>query len=194
MVFSCKPKKEEVLTMEDIMPQSKNEKPFTPKDNKPTLNYGFDVKIADKIGIQVMEIDSIEDPMFPDRFSPRSTIKLTLHLKDNPIIYCQWAFKDSIQTKNAFYNWIDCFGPKCKSIKLGQKVNFQKDNFVMFVNDTSITYVSSPRKLTAEDWMKYFELKNEIEDWKILIQQNTSSKAKWFMVVEGKKEELILKQ
>jgi hypothetical protein len=63
----------------------------------------------------------------------------------------------------------------------------------MLVNDTSITYVSSPLKIKAEDWLKYFELKNEIEDWKYVIHQGTRSKANWYKVVEGKKEELILK-
>lgn len=180
--------------MNDIMPQAKKDA-YTPKsDSTHSIDYGFDVKIADKIGIQVMEIDSIDEPMFPDRFIPRRTNKLALQLKEDLIVYCQWSFKDSIHTKNALYNWIDCFGPKCKSIKLGQKANFQKDNFVMFVNDTSITYISSRINISAEDWMKYFEIKNEIVDWKIMIQQNTSSKAKWYMVAEGKKEEIIVEK
>lgn len=195
ILFACKQDKKEVLDMNDIMPQSEKDEIYKPKtDLKDTLDFGFDTKIAEKIGIRVMEIDTIGEPMFPDRFSPRGIKKLNLHLKEDLIVFCQWTYKDSIKTKNALYNWIDCFGPKCKSIKFGQKVNFQKDNFVLLVNDTSITYVSSALKIKAEDWIEYFELKNEIEDWKYVIQQGTRAKAGWYKVVEGKKEELILRQ
>jgi len=51
--------------------------------------------------------------------------------------------------------------------------------------------VSSPAKIKAEDWIEYFELKNEIEDWKYVIQQGTRSKAAWYKVVEGKKSAML---
>ncbi len=159
-------------------------------DTSTVIDYGFNLKIADEIGIQVMEIDSIGEPLFPDRFSPKKIKKLTLHLKENPITYCHWTFKDSIHTKNALYNWIDCYGSNCKSIKYAQKINFQKDNFILLESDTSLTYISSPSKLIADDWLNYFELQTEIKDWKLMIYQGTRAKATWYSVIEGKKEPL----
>lgn len=192
--FACQEKKEKVIDMRDITPHSTRVDDGKSKvDKKETVDYGFDIMIGDSVGIAVMEIDSIIEPLFPDRFTPRNKKKLTLQLKENPIIFCQWTFKDSTRTKNALYNWIDCFGPNCKSIKYGQKVNFQKDNFILLENDTSLTYISSPIKLDVDDWLKYFELKSNIKDWKLLLYQGTRTKATWYKVVEGKKELILVK-
>lgn len=188
---ACRQKeKETILDMKDISPQAEGDYTQNKKDTIKTVDYGFNTKIADEIGVQVMEMDLLEESMFPDRFEPTAVKKLMLQLKEDQILYCQWTYKDSIKTMNAFYNWIDCFGEKCKSIKFGQSVNFQKDNFILLINDTSLTYISSQIKLKSEDWLRYFELKNEIVDWKILIHQGTRAKANWFKVVEGKKEAL----
>ena len=190
-LFSCNQKKPKVINMSDITPHSERVTNGKEKgDTSTVIDYGFNLKIADEIGIQVMEIDSIGEPLFPDRFSPKKIKKLTLHLKENPITYCHWTFKDSIHTKNALYNWIDCYGPNCKSIKYAQKINFQKDNFILLESDTSLTYISSPSKLIADDWLKYFELQTEIKDWKLMIYQGTRAKATWYSVIEGKKEPL----
>ena len=190
-LFACTQKKPKVIDMSDITPHSERENNGKAKDDKSkVIDYGFNLKIADEIGIQVMEIDSISEPLFPDRFSPKKIKKLTLHLKENPITYCHWTFKDSIHTKNALYNWIDCYGSNCKSIKYGQKMNFQKDNFILLESDTSLTYISSPSKLIADDWLKYYELQTEIKDWKLMIYQETSGKATWYSVIDGKKEPL----
>lgn len=182
--------KETILDMKDISPQAERDYSKSANVTVEKVNYAFNTKIADEIGVEVMEIDSLESSMFPDRFEPTAVNKLILHLKEDQILFCQWTYKDSIKTMNAFYNWIDCFGEKCKSIKFGQSVNFQKDNFILLVNDTSLTYISSQIKLKSEDWLRYFELKNEIVDWKILIHQGTRAKANWFKVVEGNKEAL----
>ena len=185
--------KKSVINMSDITPHSEREdKGNVKEDNSKAFDYGFDIKLADEIGVQVMEIDSISEPLFPDRFSPKKIKKLTLHLKENPIAYCHWTFKDSIHTKNALYNWIDCYGSNCKSIKYAQKINFQKDNFILLESDTSLTYISSPSKLIADDWLNYFELQTEIKDWKLMIYQGTRGKATWYSVIEGKKEPLKL--
>jgi hypothetical protein len=38
--------------------------------------------------------------------------------------------------------------------------------------------------------LKFFEKTEEIKNWKIVIHQNSKSKATWFRVVDGKKEPL----
>jgi hypothetical protein len=182
--------KDKVIDMKDITPQAKHKEPVLKAEEKAS-DYGFNRSVADSVGLKVMEIDSVEEPFFVDRFSPRSQIKLQLQLKEGQLLYCQWTFKDSLKTKNAFYNWIDCYGEKCKSIHFGQKVNFQKDNFRLFMNDTSITYISSSLKLSTKDWQAYLKSVNGVEEWKLIIEQATSGKAKWMRFFDDKLEELI---
>ena len=183
-------KKETILDMKNISPQSERDYSKSIKDTLETVNYAFNIKIADQIGLQVMEIGSVEESLFPDRFEPLSASKLTLQLKEDQILFCQWSYKDSVKTMNVLYNWIDCFGENCKSIKFGQSVNFQRDNFIILVNDTSLTYISSQVKLNSDDWLSYFKLEKEIVNWKILIQQGARGKAFWFKVMNGEKESL----
>jgi len=182
--------KDEVIDMKDITPHSTRNYDSTKTENVETSDYGFNREVADSIGLAIMEIDSVEAPFFVDRFSPRFQNKLYLQLKEGQILYCQWSFKDSVKTKNAFYNWIDCFGEKCKSIHFGQNVNFQKDNFRLFMNDTSITYISSTLKLSTKDWQAYLKSVNGVSDWKLIIEQGTRGKAKWMRFAEDKLEEL----
>ncbi len=182
--------KDEVIDMKDITPHSTRNYDSTKTENVETSDYGFNREVADSIGLAIMEIDSVEDPFFVDRFSPRSQIKLYLQLKEDNILFCQWSFKDSVKTKNAFYNWIDCFGEKCKSIHFGQNVNFQKDNFRLFMNDTSITYISSALKLSTKDWQAYLKSVSGVEEWKLIIEQSTRGKAKWMRFADDKLEEL----
>ncbi len=181
--------KDEVLDMNDITPQAKHKEPIVKAEEKAS-DYGFNRTVADSIGLEVMEIDSVEEPFFVDRFSPRSQTKVYLQLKEDKILFCQWSFKDSVKTKNAFYNWIDCYGEKCKSIHFGQNVNFQKDNFRLFMNDTSITYISSPLKLSTKDWQAYLKSVSGVEEWKLIIEQSTRGKAKWMRFFDDKLEEL----
>lgn len=181
--------KDEVLDMNDITPQAQRKEPVVKAEVK-TSDYGFNRTVADSIGLKVMEIDSVEEPFFVDRFSPRSQTKVHLQLKEDKIVFCQWTFKDSVKTKNAFYNWIDCYGEKCKSIHFGQNVNFQKDNFRLFMNDTSITYISSALKLSTKDWQAYLKSASGVEEWKLIIEQSTRGKAKWMRFFDDKLEEL----
>ena len=37
-----------------------------------------------------------------------------------------YTFNDSIKTKNAFYNWLDCFGVECDMIKLNEDIEHIK--------------------------------------------------------------------
>lgn len=193
LFFACQQKKDKVIDMSDVTPKSEHDYTQNKKEKIDTIDFGFNSIVANKLGFNLSGIKFIEEPMFPDRFSPKRTKKLVLLQEIDSTIFCQWSYKDSIQTKNALYNWIDCYGPKCKSIKYGQKINYQKDNFILLENDTSLTYISSSNKLIVEDWLKYFELTSEIKDWKLVIHQGVRAKATWYKVVDGEKEPISTK-
>lgn len=180
-VLSCQEQKEELMDFRDIVPQSEKYKngEENPTDSSQISDLGFDMELARELGIDVMELDSFPEPMFPDRFVPRSIQKLTLHLKEDAIFYGQWKYKDSIKTMNALFNWMDCFGTKCKSLKYLQPANFQKEAMLIFVNDTSVTYISSPLKLDKNQWQQYLEKKDRVVDWDLVIVQKKGAKASW---------------
>ena len=191
LLAACGEKKKEVLRdMKDLTPKS--ERDYTQQRNEKldTIDFGFNSGVANELGLNLSGIKFNKAPMFPDRFLPKSTKKLILMQEVDSTLFCQWSFKDSTETKNAFYNWLDCFGEKCKSIKFGETINFQKDNFVILVNDTSLTYITSIKKIQQDDWLQFFEKTEAIKNWKTVIYQSSRSKATWFKVVDGKKEPL----
>lgn len=187
-------KKDEVIDMKDITPQAKRDYDTTEKEPDLINDFGFNRTLADEFGVQVMEIDSIAEPMFPDRFSTIKKQKIALQLKADQIIFCQWIFKDSLKTMNTLFNWIDCFGSKCKSIKYRFNENFQSDHMLIFVNDTSITYLSSALPLDEKSWQQYFEKVNGIEEWDNVIIQKAKRKAGWYSYAAplGSKEKKFL--
>jgi hypothetical protein len=181
VLCACEEPKEELIDFNEIAPQSEkykdgeNSKP----DSVEQPDFGFDLHLARELGIEVMQLDSFPEPMFPDRFVPRSIQKMTLQLKEDAIFFGQWVYKDSIKTMNALFNWMDCFGPKCKSLKYLQPTNFQKESMLIFVNDTSLTYISSPLKLDKNQWQQYLEKNKGTTEWDIVIVQKKAAKASW---------------
>jgi hypothetical protein len=199
LLFSCGQKpKEEVLDMEDIIPQSDRYKEGVTTDpKKDTVDLGFDIWLADKSGIVVMEVDKHEEPMFVDRFQPKSMLKVDLTTKTETLFFGQWTFKDSLKTMNAFYNWIDCFGENCKSLKYLKETNFQSDPMLIFLNDTSITYISSASQLDEKKWQKYLSLKNKTALWDLVVVQKKQRKASWYSYAvdpANKKDTLFIKR
>ena len=190
LLFSCGRKENRIMDMRDITPKSERDYTQQKFEKVDTIDFGFNSFVANELGLNLSGIKFNEAPMFPDRFLPKSKKKLILMQEVDSTLFCQWSFKDSIQTKNAFYNWVDCFGEKCKSIKFGETINFQKDNFVILVNDTSLTYITSVKKIQQDDWLQFFEKTEAIKNWKTVIYQSSRSKATWFKVVDGKKEPL----
>ena len=185
------------MDLKDIMPQSeryKNGAVDTLK--KDTLDYGFDIWLAEKAGITLMELDLHEEPVFQDRFNARSVKKLDLQFKDGMAFFGQWTFKDSIKTMNAFYNWIDCYGEKCKSIRFLEEARFQPEPMLIFLNDTSITYISSSLPLDEQKWQNYLRLKDGIELWDLVVIQKKQRKAGWYQYAidaGNKKDTLFIK-
>lgn len=187
-------KKEKVLDMSDLTPQAKRNTTKSQKEKDTTHSSLFNLSLADSCGMRIQEFTEEKDPMFPDRFMPKSKLKLNLHSKESSLFMGQWVYPDSLSTINAFFNWLDCFGPQCSAFKLGEESPMQKDGFICFINDTSITYVSAKEKLNLTHWQQYLEKQYQIEQWDMVIWQETRKEAIWmkYDVLPGKKKKQFL--
>lgn len=68
-----------------------------------------------------------------------------------------YTFSDSLKTKNAFYNWLDCYGADCNEIKLYEDIQAIKTPpMFTVVYDTVIVAVEYKCEHTQNDW-KTFE-------------------------------------
>ncbi|HZH85811.1 MAG TPA: hypothetical protein VFD77_00745 [Brumimicrobium sp.] len=95
-----------------------------------------------------------------------------------PFHLIEWTFKDSLKTVNAFYNWLDCFGHKCKSIRIDEEKNGSKEAFVVWISNTKITYLASIKSINRRIWQKaIFDLKEN--NWNYVIHQAPHGKINW---------------
>jgi hypothetical protein len=116
-------------------------------------------------------------------------VRFFYSLSDDSVFYTKFNFKDSLKSKNAFFNWINCFDARCKSILPGEKKNLQKNGFLLLQNDTSIIYISSKSSNELLQWKKYYTSFDNIQ-WKYILSQSTNGKVKWESFGENKLQKL----
>jgi hypothetical protein len=176
---------EQVINLKDVIPKAEGAKLVLKRKNTNEPDDRFNMQLAGESGVAIDGFHSVDVTLLPDRFNPTSATKLALTKGKDSVLFSQWIFQDSSQTQNAFYNWLDCFGQTCKSFKIGQQGRFQYESFIMFVNDTSLTYISAQIKLNPKQWVQYFEKNNAIDTWRYVVYQPNRAKASWFDVSKG---------
>ncbi|MDG1331859.1 MAG: hypothetical protein P8P74_05995 [Crocinitomicaceae bacterium] len=179
--------KEDIKDLNDILPDS--ERDYDQKDS-------VLVDDADTLGIyqarfaELGELDSInvcEEDLFPDRFGPERIEKFRLNLAGEEVVFVKWRFQDSARVTNALFNWLDCFGENCKSIRVSEERNLLKNAFHIFANDTVLVYVESKKRIDAKSWDKYFEENGYELDWDVLMEQAPRGRVQWFTYLDEEK-------
>ena len=195
VMLSCgESKNDDVIDMGDVTPHAKDRIKDSLSEKLPdTLSGYLDTALLAELKLPVKDIDQVEIDLLPQRLSPKSSFGYKMGFKKDSLTYIHWSYKDSVYTKNALYNWLDCFGTKCKSVRLGEAVSMQRKGMLLFMSDTSITYISSNQPLKKEDWLTYFESYAKRKDWRLVIEQKNSGKATWFAVKELEFSPILLK-
>lgn len=190
LLSSCGEKEEEVIDLEDIIEGSdRYSEDSLDVNNETDPKDTLTIKLKDfkENGIEATEIAAISDNFFPDRFGPLSSEKYELQLEGNKFQFIAWKFEDSTKVMNAFFNWMDCFGDKCKSIFIGEERVFQAEPFQLLVNDSVLVFIEGVESFDFKTWESYFKNKDFPLDWNYIIEQRKRGKAHWFTYVEEKK-------
>ena len=188
LVFSCSnKKKEKTIDLSEITTSSeryKEGKFESKKDKKKKVSFTdtLDVHfkgILDSLNINDSVVRKLDIVSFPDRFGAKSVTKFYWKEITDSINFIDWEFTDSLKTENAFYNWIDCFGENCRSIKIGDKVKIQKRGLLVLVNEKHLIVIDSDKKIDYLKWVSV--LKNQLfgENWKYIVFQPKKGKAVW---------------
>lgn len=179
--------KEEIKDMNDILPDS--ERNYDQEDS-------VEVSGPDTLDIYqnrfeaLGTLDSIavyDEDLFPDRVGPEGMERFTLSLDGEDVVFVKWRFSDSIRVSNALFNWLDCFGPKCKSINIAQESNLQRNAFQVLANDTVLIYLESENRLDTKSWDKYFDKMGYELDWDYRLEQSRNSRVRWFTYIDEEK-------
>lgn len=191
LMIACSPEAEkEVKDLNDILPDAERDYDYTDSvqvDNDDTLEVYLN-RFA-----ELGTLDSIslyEEDLFPDRVGPKRAEKYVLNINGEQTVFVKWRFSDSVRVTNALFNWLDCFGPNCKFIRVGEESNMQRSAFQVLANDTVLIYLESENTLNTDIWDKYFESQDYELDWNYRMEQSPRRKVKWFEYIEEEKTPL----
>jgi len=190
LFLGCKENTEEVVDMTEIMPSSKDYKDGPKEDDTSnlenvTVNTGLDHSLLDEAKIELSKLAVCDTLLFPDRFSPIRLTKFTYASENETILFSSFRFKDSIKTKNVFLNWTNCFGSNCKSARIGEVVNLQKEGFLLMTNDTSIIYIGANSLAEQKKWINHYTTEKDIR-WNFILSQAKGGKLIWNEYLENK--------
>ena len=145
-----------------------------------TLKTFFDFYNQDSVNLEITKINVNPEKTFIQRFPYKNATNLLLESKKNLVKHLQINYADSNAMKNAFFNYLDCYGKDCKSIELFQKVKFSKTFFMLITTTKSIHIIESENNLNSSDWINCVRFSKIADPIKFIIIQKKQQKAKWF--------------
>ena len=145
-----------------------------------TLIAIFEFYNQDSVNLEITKINLNPEKTFIQRFPYKNATNLLLESKKNLVKYLQINYADSNAMKNAFFNFLDCYGKDCKSIELFQKVKFSKTFFMLLASTKSIHIIESEFNQNPKKWINLLRYSNNKAPLKFIIVQQKQQKAKWF--------------
>lgn len=181
---SCAEKQEyEVISIDEMLPQTEREYAYDQEEKVDQITYSA---LQQKLSNLLPEINFDENNilagniplLLPNRLGYEDKNEVYFQLDHTPFYLIQWDFSDSARTINAFYNWIDCFGSDCHSMKINEEKKLDQNAFAIWVHEHSITYLTSPSNFSLNNWEDIL-FKNEDHTLYFLLQQNARDRTRW---------------
>lgn len=184
---ACSPEEEDTLSFDDLTSESEKYDEGKREEKEPEKKaFYFDSisvfsqNLIDSLGLSREKIRSLDSAIFSDRFGAKTSEKWYYRAANDSLVFFRWQFRDSIKTFNTFYNWIDCYGSKCKSIQVGSPLAFSKRATLFLVREKELFFVESDRKIDPEKYLAFFDSQEYPKKWKYLMIQQPRKKSEWF--------------
>lgn len=191
LLIGCENKDEvDEFDSERFIPESKRDYNFDDeKDSTSLLSGELSVESFREVVELVTEGSEwreVEKSVYLYRFGANHTISLeTISDMDTSYWYIT-SYTDSIFSQNALYNWLDCFGENCTSVKIKDELIFKKTSGQVWWTDTLIIYYESKGKNISgkhrESISTFFE-----DNLRIHFYWNKNQKFKW-VISESQRE------
>ena len=189
VIQACNSKNDDTISFDQVSPEkarhqvnvdSEGKKPETNQRPKASVFMSF----ADSL-IPNANWQKWDTLLFPDRFGAVYTEKWIVKNDQDSLILLQFEFKDSLRTKNAFFNWLDCFGANCKSYTVGANMRIPRRNAIVLMDEQSILYVESNKKYTELSLRNQLETNLKKQQWIFAIEIPKKGKTSWKRIDKG---------
>lgn len=191
LLFACSSgEKQEVLEMDEIIPSSDRYKEGQDKYIAIVKDYYYDSLrsfsklVSDSLGVSRQSVYVPDSLLFPDRFFCISKEKWFGAIDGTEVLISVWTYNDSLETKNALFNWLDCFGKRCSVLQLYEERKISSESFLIYVVEKKMFYITSSSSIDAK---LEFEILNKlVPKDKILyaLSQGLGRKTIWWEFVE----------
>jgi hypothetical protein len=178
LIISCNEKKNK-----KILDINKINKPVENKQKEEiktviidTMQPIFDLYNQKFVDLNLTKIIADTEAQFIARFPHKKMKSLFLKSPTANIKHLEIHYADSLDMKNAFFNYLDCFGEDCRNISINEKVNFKKDFFMLINTEKSIHIIESNKNQDPNNWIYLINSKSI----KTLIIQNKNKVANWY--------------
>ena len=165
-----------------LLNKKKYNKPekLIPNKEDDTLIVLFDRYNQDSVDLNIIKISPNLEKTFIERFPNKKALNFILDSENSLVKHLQIDYLDSNAMKNAFFNFLDCYGKDCRSIELFQKVKFSKTFFMLITTTKSIHIIESDNNLNPSEWINCVRFSKIADPIKFIIIQKKQQKAKWF--------------
>lgn len=168
-LFACQTKKtpDEILTLDEVVSGSENT-PLSQADTLiPTVQINEDLQ--EILTTSKLEFDSIipiDTLLFIDRYEVKSNYKYFLTTKKTKSFVAHWEFENQALAKNAFMNWIQCYGAKCSALTINDSTSVSAEKMGIFLTENHIYYLNN---ITQKDYTKFLQTTLENQKIKVFI-------------------------
>lgn len=129
--------------------------------------------------------------LFPERFGPVFSEKWILYTSTDSIVAFNYEFSDSLKTRNAFFNWLDCFGTTCESYTVGANVKKQKRSRLLLVGHTRMLYIEGKSKIPTEKIIAVFSPTKKDRNWSYVMEIPPYQKTNWYRIEKGEQQAIV---
>lgn len=196
LVLASCGQKEEKIDFDDLAPVSerygkddrKQDTAAVSTDERP--DQSDYLRIADTL-LPGNQWKSWDTTLFADRFGPQFTEKWIVTGQTDSMTLQHYVFRDSLRTKNAFFNYLDCFGPKCRSYMVGDNLRIPKRNGLVLIGEKNIYILEANRKIDEAAVRKTLVKDPKEEKWLYIVTVPKSGKTVWKRIDKGNEVPLI---
>jgi hypothetical protein len=180
----------EVIEINDVLPQSKRDYTYTDSSDTTIKIDSFIIQLSAHLNRPLEQFTPTSDERIndwkyiPSRFNPDTTISSEFYLDSTFYQFKSWSFKDSILSINAFYNWLDCFGEKCKEIALGDSTYISNHSFLLLQRNENISFILSDQSIDVKVWREFLAADAQKPKWNYILSQGHRGISKWLIYPE----------
>jgi len=126
-------------------------------------------------------VDSnLNTSLFPDRFSFEQRTHHFITKENQSIELFHWTFKDSITTLSTFFNWLDCLGEDCMSVRTFEDTAIQEQPlFSIWVGEQQLIHLKGNARISIEKWSQIMDSTFSDENWLYRMHQYPRKKIEW---------------